>query len=205
ERCVCVIVISGDTALREASETLVATAASLLPATPSIRPSDSAVAQLAAMLNAGRRVTLLCGSGCAGARRELLALGQKLQSPMVHAMRGKEHVEGDTPYDVGMTGLIGFSSGYYAMMDCDVLLMLGTDFPYRQFYPDKARIAQVDIRPEAIGRRARVELGVIGDVRETLIALLPRLDAKTDSSHLDKARDHYKKARQSLDELATGS
>ncbi len=204
ERCVCVIVISGDTALRDASEASVATRNSLLPAAPSIRPSESAVAQLAAMLNAGRRVTLLCGSGCAGARRELLALGEKLQSPMVHAMRGKEHVEGDNPYDVGMTGLIGFSSGYYAMMDCDVLLMLGTDFPYRQFYPDNARIAQVDIRPEAIGRRARIELGIIGDVRETVTALLPKLDAKTESGHLDKARDHYKKARQSLDELATG-
>ena len=94
---------------------------------------------------------------------------------MVHAMRGKEHVEWDNPYDVGMTGLIGFSSGYYAMLDCDVLLMLGTDFPYRQFYPQGAgvRIAQVDIRAENIGRRAAVDLGVVGDVRATLEALLP--------------------------------
>ena len=91
-------------------------------------------------------MTILCGSGCQGAHDELLALGERLKAPMVHAMRGKEHVEWDNPYDVGMTGLIGFSSGYYAMLDCDVLLMLGTDFPYRQFYPEGhgVRIAQVD-------------------------------------------------------------
>jgi pyruvate dehydrogenase (quinone) len=90
------------------------------------------------------------------------------------------------------------------MMDCDVLLMLGTDFPYRQFFPDNARIAQVDIRPEAIGRRARISLGVVGDVRETLSALLPKLQAKSDSAHLNAAREHYRKARVSLDDLATG-
>jgi len=204
ERCVSVVVIPGDVALREAIEAPVAAADSLLPKKPEIRPSQSVVDRLAEMLNAGRRVTLLCGSGCAGARTELLALAEKLKSPIVHALRGKEHVEPENPYDVGMTGLIGFSSGYYAMMDCDVLLMLGTDFPYRQFYPDNARIAQVDIRAEVIGRRARVELGVVGDVRETLAALLPKIDAKTDSSHLDKARDHYRKARGALDDLATG-
>lgn len=204
ERCVCVIVIPGDIALKEATEAPVARPRSLLPEKPAVRPTDSAIDQLAAMLNAGTRVTLLCGSGCAGARDELLSLGEKLKSPMVHALRGKEHVESENPYDVGMTGLIGFSSGYYAMMDCDVLLMLGTDFPYRQFYPDRARIAQVDIRPEAIGRRAAVELGVIGDVRETIIALLPKLTPKRDSVHLDKSRAHYARARQSLDELASG-
>lgn len=204
ERCVCVIVIPGDIALREASEAPVASVGSLLPKRPSVHPDEAAVDRLAAMLNAGRRVTLLCGSGCAGARTQLLALGDRLKSPMVHAMRGKEHVEPDNPYDVGMTGLIGFSSGYYAMMECDVLLMLGTDFPYRQFFPDNARIAQVDIRAEAIGRRTPVEFGVIGDVRETLAALLPKLEPKADSTHLDKARDHYQKARKSLDDLASG-
>ena len=137
---------------------------------------------------------------------ELLALGERLKAPMVHALRGKEHVEWDNPYDVGMTGLIGFSSGYYAMLDCDVLLMLGTDFPYRQFYPQQSdvRIAQVDIRAENIGRRARVDLGVIGDVKATLTALLPLVEQKLDGAHLAKAREHYAKARKSLDNLATG-
>ena len=103
-----------------------------------------------------------------------------------------------------MTGLIGFSSGYHAMEDCDGLLMLGTDFPYRQFYPAAARIAQVDLRPEAIGRRAPVELGVLGDVVHTVRALLPRLRTKTDRTHLDACLEHYRDARKSLDELATG-
>ncbi len=102
---------------------------------------------------------------------------------MVHALRGKEHVEWENPYDVGMTGLIGFSSGYYAMLDCDVLLMLGTDFPYRQFYPSRpgVRIAQVDIRAENIGRRAAVDLGLVGDVRTTIAALLPLLEQNRDA------------------------
>jgi pyruvate dehydrogenase (quinone) len=126
---------------------------------------------------------------------------------MVHAMRGKEHVAWDNPYDVGMTGLIGFSSGYYAMLDCDVLVMLGTDFPYRQFYPQGrgVRIAQIDIRPEQIGRRARVDLGVVGDVRTTIEALLPMLEGKASEAHLHQALEHYRRARQSLDELAASS
>ncbi|MBV8670661.1 MAG: pyruvate dehydrogenase/oxidase PoxB [Candidatus Eremiobacteraeota bacterium] len=137
----------------------------------------------------------------------MLALGQKLKAPMVHAMRGKEHVEWDNPYDVGMTGLIGFSSGYYAMIDTDVLLMLGTDFPYRQFYPtgSSVRIAQVDIRPEHLGRRAPIDLAVVGDVRSTIAALLPLLDEKQDDAHLTKAQWHYAKARKQLDELAAGT
>jgi len=124
----------------------------------------------------------------------------------VHALKGKEHVDWDNPYDVGMTGLIGFSSGYYAMLDCDVLLMLGTDFPYRQFYPrgGGVRIAQVDQRGEVIGRRAPVDVGVVGDVRAMIEALLPRLKEKRDGSHLDQAREHYRKARKGLDELAVG-
>src|SRR4029077_19691200 len=148
-------------------------------------------------LNEADRVTILCGSGCEGAHAELLADGDRLKAPMVHTMRGKEQVEGDNPYDVGMTGLIGFSSGYYAMLDCDALLVLGTDFPYRQFYPHGAgvRIAQVDIRPENIGRRTPVDLAVVGDVRATIEALLPSLQQKRDEARLAGAREHYAKAR----------
>jgi pyruvate dehydrogenase (quinone) len=127
-----------------------------------------------------------------------------LKAPIVHAMRGKEHVEWENPFDVGMTGLIGFSSGYYAMEACDTLLMLGTDFPYRQFFPKDARIAQVDLRAEALGRRAPIELGLIGDVRSTLTALLPQLDEKTDSNHLNASVAHYRDARTGLDDLARG-
>jgi pyruvate dehydrogenase (quinone) len=198
KRGVSVIVIPGDVALQ---------AAGLLPTRPVVIPEKSDLDRLAALLNGGGRISILCGSGCAGAHGELLALGERLKAPMVHALRGKEYVEWDNPYDVGMTGLIGFSSGYYAMLDCDVLLMLGTDFPYRQFYPQGAgvRIAQVDVRPENIGRRAPVDLGVVGDVQATLTALLPQLQQKWDGAHLAQAREHYVKARKALDDLATGT
>jgi len=205
QRGVAVIVISGDTALKEAVEAPAPRIDSLFPGPSLVRPGDGELERLANLLNASSRVTLLCGSGCAGAHEALLALGAKLKSPMVHALRGKEHVEWDNPYDVGMTGLIGFSSGYYAMRDCDALLMLGTDFPYRQFYPEgRVRIAQLDIRPQNLGRRAPIELGLVGDVAATIEALLPRLEEKTNTAHLDIARRNYREARKGLDDLAQG-
>jgi pyruvate dehydrogenase (quinone) len=204
---VSVVVIPGDVALQPRSDAPAAKAGALLPPPPVVMPSQHDLDRLAALLNGGSRVTILCGSGCQGAHDELLALGERLKAPMVHALRGKEHVEWKNPYDVGMTGLIGFSSGYYAMRDCDVLLMLGTDFPYRQFYPDGGgvRIAQVDLRAENIGRRAAVDLGLVGDVRATLAALLPLLDQKRDGAHLAQAQQHYARARKALDELAVGT
>ena len=207
KRGVSVAVIPGDVALQQASGNPTAKMASLLPPAPVVVPTQSDLERLAAILNGGTRITILCGSGCAGAHDELLALGERLKSPMVHAMRGKEHVEWDNPYDVGMTGLIGFSSGYYAMFDCDVLLMLGTDFPYRQFYPEEksARIVQIDIRPEQLGRRTGIDLGVVGDVKATLKALLPLIEPNGDSTHLLRAQRHYAKARQELDQLASAT
>ena len=204
KRGVSVMVISGDVALQPAANAPLPRSAGLLPARPVVMPEKSDLDRLAALLNGKGRVTILCGSGCAGAHNELRELGERLKAPMVHALRGKEHVEWDNPYDVGMTGLIGFSSGYYAMLDCDVLLMLGTDFPYRQFYPQGSgvHIAQVDIRAENIGRRAAVDLGVVGDVKATLSALLPLLQQKLDDTHLAHAREHYAKSRKALDDLA---
>ena len=167
-------------------------------------PGEQDLAELAALLNASTRTTLFCGRGCAGAHDALMSLAEALKSPIVHALGGKEFVEYDNPYDVGMTGLIGFASGYEAMMNADTVLMLGTDFPYRQFYPDNAKIAQVDIRPENIGRRTRIDLGLVGDVAATIKALLPRLKPKTDRGHLDDCLAAYRKARAGLDDLATG-
>jgi pyruvate dehydrogenase (quinone) len=203
-RGVSVVVMPGDVALQPASDAPPPNVSDLLPHRAVVMPAHADLDRLAALLNGKGRVTMLCGSGCQGAHDLLLGLGDRLKAPMVHALRGKEHVEWGNPYDVGMTGLIGFSSGYYAMLDCDVLLMLGTDFPYRQFYPrgPGVRIAQVDLWAENIGRRAPVDIGVVGDVRATIEALLPRLEAKRDSSHLDLAREHYRKARKSLDDLA---
>ena len=202
-RGVAVVVIPGDVALQKISP-----AASVGPAVaielPSVVPSDRNVEALAKLLNTSKRITLLCGRGCAGAHEPLMQLADKIKSPIVHAFGGKEHVEYDNPFDVGMTGLIGFSSGYYAMLSCDTLLMLGTDFPYRQFYPTDAKIAQIDLRPEVLGRRTRLDLGFVGDVKATISALLPRLTIKADRSHLDQSLAHYRKAREGLDDLATG-
>lgn len=198
-RGVAVVVMPGDVALRQIEAELPRW---LAPPRPVLRPGAGDLKSLAALLNEGRRVTMLCGAGCAGAHAEVVALAGKLKAPIVHAFRGKEHLEYDNPYDVGMTGLVGFASGYAAMKDCDTLLLLGTDFPYRAFYPEGARIAQIDVRPEALGNRCPLELGLLGDVKETVLALLPAIVEKTDSGHLDAAVSHYKKARQDLDALA---
>jgi pyruvate dehydrogenase (quinone) len=168
-------------------------------------PEAEELKALASLLNDARQITLFCGRGCAGAHGALMRLCETLKSPMVHALGGKEHVEYDNPYDVGMTGFIGFSSGYAAMHACDVLLMLGTDFPYKQFFPTDCQVAQIDIRPENLGRRCKIDLGLIGDVNLTIEALLPLLKTKSDRKHLDGAIAHYKKAREGLDSLAEGT
>ena len=201
-RGVSVIVLPGDIALRDAIEHR----ARLLVREPKPRvcPSEDEIAALAKTLNEAKRITILGGAGCAGAHAELIEIARTLNAPIVHAMRGKEFIEYDNPFDVGMTGLLGFSSGYHAMMSCDVLLMLGTDFPYQQFFPTDARIVQIDIRGEQLGRRTRVDQGLVGDIKTTLRALLPELDASGDDTHLKAALEHYRKARKGLDELATG-
>jgi pyruvate dehydrogenase (quinone) len=147
-------------------------------------------------------VTILAGAGCAGAHDLLIGLASALKAPVVHAFRGKEFVAYDNPYDVGMTGLLGFSSGYRAMEHCDALVMLGTDFPYRPFLPTGIPVIQVDVRGERIGRRVPVQVPLVGTVRDTVDALLPMLTAKTDSSHLDRMTAHYRRARARLDKLA---
>lgn len=201
-RGVAIVVLPGDVALQEA--------ASGRPFIPFeqhkaiVRPSKEEISRLAEVLNSAQKVTILGGAGCAGAHSELIQVAGLLKAPIVHAMRGKEFIEYDNPYDVGMTGLLGFSSGYHAMMDSDLLLMLGTDFPYQQFYPPNAYIIQVDIRGEQIGRRTKVDLGLVGDVRETLVAVKSFLNQKRDRGHLRASLDHYKKSRKDLDSYAVG-
>ena len=202
-RGVSVVVIPGDVALQKTSAKATSRAA-LLPSKATVVPAAADLDALAGMLDAGTKITLFCGRGCAGAHAQVLKLAETLQAPVVHALGGKEHVEWDNPYDVGMTGLIGFSSGYHAMMDADALLLLGTDFPYRQFFPTDAKIAQIDLRAENLGRRCKLDLGLIGDVGATIEALLPRLTANKDHAHLDVSLANYGKARDGLDELATG-
>lgn len=201
-RGVAVIVLPGDVALKPAP-------AKPAPASfsqpPAIVPAQHDINRLAALLNESDAVTLLCGSGCEGAHDEMVALAEALGAPVVHALRGKPFVEYDNPNSVGMTGLIGISSGYHAMEQCDALLMLGTDFPYRHFYPEKARVAQIDINPEALGKRVPVEIGITGNVRATLNALLPKIQRKEKRTFLEKALKHYQAARKELEECARPS
>jgi pyruvate dehydrogenase (quinone) len=174
----------------------------VLPTHSILRPDDESVRRAADLLNAAERVTILGGAGVAGAHDALIELAATLQAPIVHALRGKEFIEYDNPFDVGMTGLLGFASGYKAIKEADTLLMLGTDFPYQQFYPESATVIQVDIRGRNLGRRTPIDLGLRGTVKDTLAALQPLLRAKTHREHLDRSLRHYAKTRASLDALA---
>src|ERR1700737_1886606 len=200
-RGVSVVAIPGDVALRDAVEQ--EPRLHFPPPQPAVCPSDEEIATLAKVLNKSKKITILGGAGCAGAHAELIELAGKLNAPIVHAMRGKEFIEYDNPFDVGMTGLLGFSSGYHAMMNCDVLLMIGTDFPYQQFFPKDATVIQIDVRGEQLGRRTRVDHGFIGDAKTTIGALLPKLVQNGVDAHLKDSLEHYRKARKGLDELAT--
>ena len=197
---VAVVVVPGEIFLTDA-----AAGAEPLPVraiSPVMRPDGESLAAAAQVLNAARAVTILAGAGCAGAHDQLIDLAEALKAPVVHAFRGKEFVEYDNPYDVGMTGLIGFSSGYRAMEHCDALVMLGTDFPYRPFYPEGVPVIQIDVRGERIGRRVPVRVPLVGTVRDTVDALLPLIAVKADSRHLDRMTRHYRRARARLDKLA---
>ncbi|HTH54095.1 MAG TPA: ubiquinone-dependent pyruvate dehydrogenase [Edaphobacter sp.] len=172
---------------------------------PILRPNDNELRHAADLLNAGKKVTILAGAGCKDAHDSLVATAAALKAPIVHALRGKEYIEYDNPYDVGLTGLIGFSSGYHAMENCDTLLMLGTDFPYQQFFPSKAKVIQIDTRGEQIGRRTPIHLGLVGSIKYTLPALLPLLTPRTEKTEqvrLDTHLNDYKKVREGLEELA---
>ena len=200
-RGVAVVVVPGEVFLAESSAGW--KVRPVLKTESVLRPDDRSLAAAADVLNQSNRVTILAGAGCAGAHGELVKIAAALKAPVVHALRGKEFVEYDNPYDVGMTGLIGFSSGYRAMEHCDALLMLGTDFPYRAFYPEGVPVIQVDVRGEQIGRRVPVDVALVGTIRDTIDALLPLLAVKNDSEHLDRMTAHYRRARARLDRLAT--
>ncbi len=200
-RGVSVVAIPGDVALLEAVED--GPRLHFPPPKPTVSPTEEEIESLAKLLNKSRNITILAGAGCAGAHAELVQLAARLNAPVVHAMRGKEFIEYDNPYDVGMTGLLGFSSGYRAMMTCELLLMIGTDFPYQQFFPKDATIVQIDIRGEQLGRRTKVDYGFVGDTKATLLALLPKLRQNKEEKHLKASLEDYKKARKGLEELAT--
>ena len=197
---VAVLVLPGDVALSEAPA---ASPRHWVAEQPQrVAPTSTEIDRLVGLLNQAKAPAILAGAGCAGAHTELVSVAKALKAPIVHALRGKEYVEYDNPYDVGMTGLIGFSSGYHTLMSADAVLMLGTGFPYRAFYPKEATMIQVDRDPTALGRHTTLSLGIAADVRETLSALLPKLAERSDTTFLDHALAHYHKARSGLDELA---
>jgi len=161
---------------------------------PVIRPSEADLVEMARFIEEGTNITIYAGSGCAGAHDEVVELAKRLQAPMAHTSRGKDALEYDNPYNVGMTGVIGMESGYHAILNCDTLILLGTDFAWSQFYPKQARILQVDIDPTHIGRRHPVHLGVVGNIKDTLQALLPRLSQRDDPAFKDQYVQRHAKA-----------
>ncbi|MCF6386895.1 ubiquinone-dependent pyruvate dehydrogenase [Mycobacterium sp. MBM] len=199
ENGVAVVVVPGEIFLHKTGDLRVTP---VLPTHAICRPADDELSLAATILNNSDKVTILAGAGVQGAHDALVTLAATLAAPVVHALRGKEFVEYDNPYDVGMTGLLGFASGYKAIKEADVLLMLGTDFPYRQFYPERATVIQLDIRGRNLGRRTPIDLPLVGSVADTLPALQPLLSTKTDRGHLDRSLNHYRKTRRRLDELA---
>lgn len=183
-----VVSLPGDVASLPAPEQSAEQA--LVTARPTVRPGDGEIDKLVRLIDEADRVTLFCGSGTAGAHAEVMEFAGRVKAPIGHALRGKEWIQYDNPYDVGMSGLLGYGAAYEATHECDLLILLGTDFPYNAFLPDGAKddvkIVQVDIRPEHLGRRSKLDLAVWGDVRETLRALNTRVKAKTDRRFLDR-------------------
>ncbi|MFJ9038110.1 pyruvate dehydrogenase [Streptomyces sp. NPDC102406] len=182
---VSVVTLPGDVADEAAPDQAVETA--LVTSRPSIRPGDTEIDKLVELIDKAAKVTLFCGSGTAGAHAEVMEFAEKIKSPVGHALRGKEWIQYDNPFDVGMSGLLGYGAAYEATHECDLLILLGTDFPYNAFLPQKdVKIVQVDVRPEHLGRRSKLDLAVWGDVRETLRCLTPRVKPKTNRRFLDK-------------------
>ncbi|MFH8407788.1 pyruvate dehydrogenase [Streptomyces sp. NPDC018019] len=181
---VAVVSLPGDIADQEAPERSIEHA--LVTSRPSVRPGDAEIDQLVRMIEEAGKVTLFCGSGTAGAHAEVMEFADRLKAPVGHALRGKEWIQYDNPYDVGMSGLLGYGAAYEATHECDLLILLGTDFPYNAFLPDNVKIVQVDVRPERLGRRSKLDLAVWGDVRETLRCLNPRITPRKNRKFLDR-------------------
>ncbi|WP_329560578.1 pyruvate dehydrogenase [Kitasatospora sp. NBC_01266] len=191
-RGVSVVALPGDIAGRHAPEGSAQLAVPL--DRPAVRPGDAELARLVELVDAAERVTLFCGRGVAGAHAEVMAFAERVNAPVGHALRGKEHIQYDNPYDVGMSGLLGYGAAYEAMHECDLLILLGTDFPYTDFLPRNVRTVQVDNQPERLGRRTRLDLAVWGDVRETLACLTPQVRAKASRRFLDSMLRRHARA-----------
>jgi pyruvate dehydrogenase (quinone) len=196
KRGVAVLIVPADLANAAAHDELPFTVHARRPV---VRPSDADLDEIAAILNENEAIAIYAGAGCEGAHDEVVATAARLKAPMAHTSRGKDFVEYDNPYNVGMSGMIGEPAGYHAILNCDVLLLLGCDFAWSQFYPDKAKIIQIDTEPTHIGRRHPVTIGSVGDIKATLEALLPRLAAHDDSGFLAHHLERHRKDRAAAD------
>jgi len=165
---------------------------------PVIQPNEDELSQMAAILNKGPKVTIFCGIGADEAHDEVIELAGALKAPIGYSFRGKMGMQYDNPYEVGMTGLLGLPSAYHSMHEADVILLLGTDFPYTAFMPTDKKIIQVDLKPERLGRRAKLELGLCGNIKHTVKALLPLIENKEDDSFLMAQLALYEKVKDNL-------
>ncbi|GGE66691.1 pyruvate dehydrogenase (quinone) [Pedobacter psychrotolerans] len=191
---VAVFGLPGDVAQLDAVES--ETSMQLFRSKPVIRPNEHDLNLLADSLNQGKKITIYCGIGAAEAHDEVVALAEKLKAPVGFSFRGKMGIQYNNPYEIGMTGLLGQPSAYHSMHESDVVLLLGTDFPYQNFMPEKNKIIQIDESPERLGRRAKLHMGLCGDIRDTLSALLPLITSKTDDSFLKAQLDFYGKVKE---------
>ncbi|OJW15213.1 thiamine pyrophosphate-dependent enzyme [Mucilaginibacter sp. 44-25] len=165
---------------------------------PVIRPSDEDIHKLANLLNKHQKITIFCGIGAGEAHDEIVALSQKLHAPVAYSFRSKMHIQYNNPYEVGMTGLLGLPSAYHSMHESDLLVLLGTDFPYTPFMPTDCKIVQIDIKPERIGRRAKVDVGLNGDIKDTLTALLPLVEQHQDDSFAKAQLEFYAQVKENM-------
>ncbi len=165
---------------------------------PVVRPSEDELLQLASLLNSHKKVTIYCGLGAAEAHTEIIQLAERLKAPVAYSYKAKMAIQYNNPYEVGLTGLLGIPSAYHSMHECELLVLLGTDFPYTPFMPLKNKIVQIDIKPENLGRRAKLDLGLCGDVRDTLQALMSMVEMKTDTTFLDSQLEFYNEVKKKL-------
>jgi pyruvate dehydrogenase (quinone) len=200
ERGPTVIAVPGDVAASEAPKD---TYQAVLHSRPLLRPGERDLQALAELINAAGSVTIFGGDGCRDAHEEIVALAQRLQAPVGYAFRGKQWLEWGNPNAVGMSGLLGWGGAYEAMHDCDVCLLLGTNFPFADFYPRKPKKVQVDRRASIIGRRTDIDMGLVGDVRDTVAALLPLVAQKSDTAHLDRALETTARWRKRMSHYVT--
>ncbi|MCX2429178.1 thiamine pyrophosphate-dependent enzyme [Pedobacter sp. GR22-10] len=194
QKGVAVFGLPGDVAKMDAVES--ETSMQLFKSRPVIRPQDSDLHLLANCLNEGKKITIYCGIGAAEAHDEVVALAEKLKAPVGFSFRGKMGIQYNNPYEIGMTGLLGQPSAYHSMHESDVVLLLGTDFPYQNFMPEKNKIIQIDESPERIGRRAKLHMGLCGDIKDSIAALLPLISTKTDDSFLKAQLEFYGKVKE---------